>query len=69
MPFGFFFDPTYVLLIPALIFALWAQWKVQKTYAKYSKVRAANGRTGAMPLPIARHWGRPKLPASRVGAG
>ena len=46
MPFGFFFDPTYVLLIPALIFALWAQWKVQKTYAKYSKVRAANGRTG-----------------------
>ena len=45
MPFGFF-DPTFVLLIPALIFAMWAQWKVQSTYQKYSQVRAANGLTG-----------------------
>jgi Zn-dependent membrane protease YugP len=41
-----FFDPTMVLLIPALIFAFWAQWKVQHTYAKFQKVAAANGRTG-----------------------
>ena len=46
MPFGFF-DPTMLLLIPAMIFALWAQWKVQHTYAQYSKVRAANGLTGS----------------------
>jgi len=45
MPF-FGFDPTIVILIPALIFAMWAQWKVQHTYQKFSKVRAANGRTG-----------------------
>lgn len=45
MPFGFF-DPTMLLLIPAFIFALWAQWKVQHTYQKFSKVRAANGLTG-----------------------
>ena len=45
MPF-FGFDPTFVILIPALIFAFWAQWKVQHTYQKFSKVRAANGRTG-----------------------
>jgi Zn-dependent membrane protease YugP len=45
MPF-FGFDPTFVILIPALIFAFWAQWKVQNTYKKFSKVRAANGRTG-----------------------
>ena len=45
MPFGFF-DPTFLLLIPALVFAMWAQWKVQHTYAQFSKVRAANGLTG-----------------------
>ncbi len=45
MPF-MFFDPTMILLIPAMIFALWAQWKVQHTYAELSKVRAANGMTG-----------------------
>ena len=42
----FGFDPTYLILIPALIFAMWAQWKVQNTYQKYSQVRAANGMTG-----------------------
>jgi Zn-dependent membrane protease YugP len=42
----FFFDPTMLLLIPALIFAFWAQWKVQHTYGEYSRIRAANGLTG-----------------------
>jgi uncharacterized protein len=46
MPFLFGFDPTFIILIPALIFAMWAQWKVQHTYEKFSKVRASNGRTG-----------------------
>ena len=46
MPFGFF-DPTMLLVLPALIFAMWAQWKVQHTYKKYSTVPAANGLTGA----------------------
>ena len=45
MFFGFF-DPTMVLVLPALVFALWAQWKVQHTYQKYSQIRAANGLTG-----------------------
>src|SRR5262245_32946132 len=45
MPF-FFFDPTMIVLIPAMIFALWAQWKVQRTYQAMSRVRAANGLTG-----------------------
>src|SRR5262245_58383590 len=44
LPFGF--DPTIVLLIPALIFAFWAQWKVQNTYQKFARVRASNGLTG-----------------------
>jgi Zn-dependent membrane protease YugP len=42
----FFYDPTFLLLIPALIFAFWAQWKVQHTYRKYSQVPASNGMTG-----------------------
>lgn len=42
----FGFDPTFLLLIPAMIFAFWAQWKVQHTYQKFAQVRAANGMTG-----------------------
>jgi hypothetical protein len=47
MPF-LFFDPRYLLLMaPALLFALWAQWKVTSTYRKYSQVRNMQGLTGA----------------------
>src|SRR5262245_61465183 len=42
----FFGDATFLLLIPALLFAFWAQWKVQSTYRKYSEVPASNHRTG-----------------------
>jgi hypothetical protein len=42
-----FFDPTFVLLIPAMIIAFWAQNKVKSTYAKFSRVRSASGMTGA----------------------
>ncbi len=46
MPF-FFFDPTYFLLIPGILFALYAQFKVQSTFNRFSKVRASSGYTGA----------------------
>lgn len=42
----FFGDPTFLLLIPALILSFWAQWKVQHTYQQMSRVRASSGRTG-----------------------
>lgn len=42
----FFWDPTYILLIPALILAIWAQAKVQSAYRKFSKIRNARGMTG-----------------------
>jgi len=45
-PLGFGFDPTFILLLPAFGFAMWAQWKVRSTFEKYSRVRAANGLTG-----------------------
>ena len=40
-----YFDSTYLILLPAILFALWAQSRVKSTYAKYSKVFA--GLTGA----------------------
>ena len=46
MPF-FFFDPTMVLLIPAIILALYAQAKVRGAYSKFSQVRSRRGYTGA----------------------
>ncbi len=41
-----FWDPTMILLIPAIILAAYAQAKVQSTYAKYSQVPSASRRTG-----------------------
>ncbi|MBQ4578985.1 MAG: zinc metallopeptidase [Clostridia bacterium] len=40
-----YFDSTMLILIPAILFALWAQSRVKSTYAKYSKEFA--GLTGA----------------------
>ena len=41
-----FWDPTMILLIPAMILAFYAQTKVRSTYQKYSEILAASGRTG-----------------------
>lgn len=46
MPF-FFFDPTIVLLLPAIILAVYAQYKVRSTYRKYSEVATRANLTGA----------------------
>ncbi len=46
MPMGFGFDRTMILLLPAMAFAMWAQWKVKSTFDRYAKVRAANGLSG-----------------------
>ena len=46
MPFGFYFDRTMLMLIPAILVALWAQNRVQSTYRKYKAVRSMNGYTG-----------------------
>jgi hypothetical protein len=45
MPIGFW-DPTMILLIPAIILAIWAQMRVSSTYNKFSKVPSARGTTG-----------------------
>lgn len=42
-----FYDWTYLILIPGLILALIAQWRVQAAYQQYSRVASRSGLTGA----------------------
>lgn len=42
----FFFDPTFLILIPALLLALYAHTKVAQTYAVLSRKRARVGLSG-----------------------
>lgn len=44
---GMFFDETYLILIPAMIFALFAQINVKSTFNKYSRKNNSRGLTGA----------------------
>lgn len=46
MPY-FYFDYSYLVLIPAMIFALWAQAMVSSSFGKYNKVFTRCGMTGA----------------------
>ena len=46
MPF-FYFDSTYILVLPAIILAVIAQGKVSSTFNKYSRVPSRIGMTGA----------------------
>ena len=43
----YFGDWTMIIVIPAILLALFAQFRVKSTYAKYAKVKAASGVTGA----------------------
>jgi uncharacterized protein len=43
----FYYDPTYLLILPAVLLAIFAQIRIQKTYSKYSKIKALRGYTGA----------------------
>lgn len=43
----FFYDPTFIILIPAIILSLWAQSRVTSTFNKYSKANNRSGMTGA----------------------
>ena len=47
--FGFYgFDQYYlILVVPALLLSLWAQFKVKSTFAKYSQIRCSKGISGA----------------------
>ncbi len=42
-----FWDPTMVLLIPAILLSLYAQYKISSSYKHYSQIRSQAGLTGA----------------------
>ncbi|MBE6063194.1 MAG: zinc metallopeptidase [Clostridium butyricum] len=44
--YGLYFDPTMILLLPAMLISFWAQAKINSAYNKYSRVRTTNGYTG-----------------------
>ena len=46
MPFYYLFDPTMLIVLPALIFTVWAQMNVTSTYKKYSKITVSRRMTG-----------------------
>ncbi len=43
----YYYDPTYLLLIPGLLLALYAQFKVNSTFNRYKQVRSSARMTGA----------------------
>ena len=47
MPYYFGFDATYLLIIVGAVICLIASARLKSTYAKYAKVRAMSGMTGA----------------------
>lgn len=47
MYYGYYFDPTYILVIIGLLLTLMASALVNSTYAKYKRVRSMSGMTGA----------------------
>ena len=44
---GFYLDSTYLLLVPAIIIAFYAQFKIDSAYKKYKGVRITTGVTGS----------------------
>lgn len=46
-PLFFGFDPTFIVLIPAILFTFYAKLKVDSTFNKYLGVEASSRRTGA----------------------
>lgn len=47
MPFFYYYDPTYILVIIGFVFAMVASTGVQSAFNKYSKVKSYRGYTGA----------------------
>lgn len=45
--FPFFFDPTMIVILPALLIAVYAQYKVKNTFKKYNQINLNSNLTGA----------------------
>ena len=47
MPFFYYYDPTYILVLIGAVLSLWASATVKSTYNKYSRIYSYSGLTGA----------------------
>ncbi|RGY99481.1 peptidase [Clostridium sp. AM58-1XD] len=47
MGYGFYFDPTMILVLIGAVLSFWASSRVNTTFAKYSRMRSMTGMTGA----------------------
>ena len=45
--YGYYFDPTYILVLIGAVLCIWAQMRVNSTYRKYARIRSRSGLTGA----------------------
>ena len=45
--YGYRLDPTIFLVLIGVLLSLWAQNRVNSTFARYSRVRSFSGMTGA----------------------
>ncbi len=62
------YDPTMILLIPAMILAMWAQVRVKSTFNKYMQVGNQRGLTGgAVARQILNDNGLSHVPVEQVG--
>ncbi|MDR0896639.1 MAG: zinc metallopeptidase [Oscillospiraceae bacterium] len=41
--FGYYLDPTMLIVLPGLLLAMWAQWRISATFRKYAQVNAQRG--------------------------
>ena len=46
-PYGYYFDPTYILIIVGVIITMIASSKMNSTFRRYSRVRCHCGLTGS----------------------
>ncbi|MBQ6889087.1 MAG: zinc metallopeptidase [Lachnospiraceae bacterium] len=45
--YGFYFDPTYYLVLIGAVLCMWASFRVNSTFKKYSRVKSRSNMTGA----------------------
>ncbi len=63
----FYYDWTYLLIIPGLLLGLWAQFKVKSAYSEYSRIPTRLGRSAAEVVnDLLRRNGNSKVRIGRV---
>ena len=56
--YGFYYDPTYVMVLIGVVICMLASANVNRTFQKYSRIRSHSGMTGreAAGAPLTCKW-------------